>query len=88
MEITSNNYVSQIKGKGNGEVHPRYIKYVLNMLDIMGHSVRDGELKNLGYINLSDELEKFINKHFSNKQIVKIGEKEFFYIKSNLKKIS
>ena len=41
---------TQIKGKGNGSIHPKYIDYVVQFLEWTGMIVRDNEMKNLGYI--------------------------------------
>jgi uncharacterized SAM-binding protein YcdF (DUF218 family) len=40
----------QIKGKGNGNIHPKYIDYVVRFLEWSGMNVRDSEMQNLGYI--------------------------------------
>ncbi len=39
----------QIKGKGNGDIHPKYIDYVVRFLEHTGMDVRDSEMLNLGY---------------------------------------
>ncbi|MDC7221564.1 MAG: PcfJ domain-containing protein [Spirochaetales bacterium] len=39
----------QIKGKGNGDISPKYIDYVVRFLEWSGMKVRDSEMKNLGY---------------------------------------
>ena len=39
----------QIKGKGNGDIHPKYIKYVVAFLEHIGMKVRDSEMAHLGY---------------------------------------
>jgi hypothetical protein len=39
----------QIKGKGNGDIHPKYIDYVVRFLEHVGMKVRDSEMKHLGY---------------------------------------
>lgn len=44
----------QIKGKGNGPIHPKYIEYVVKFLEITGMEVRDSEMENLGYINIEE----------------------------------
>jgi len=41
--------IIQIKGKGNGEIHPKYIHRVLTFLEKIGIKVRKEEMKNLGY---------------------------------------
>jgi len=44
----------QIKGKGNGSINPKYIKYVVEFLEHVGIEVRDSEMQNLGYINIEN----------------------------------
>lgn len=39
----------QIKGKGNGDIHPKYISYVVSFLEYVGMKVRDSEMDHLGY---------------------------------------
>ena len=39
----------QIKGKGNGSISPKYVKYVVEFLEHLGVEVRDTEMENLGY---------------------------------------
>lgn len=58
----------QIKGKGNGAIHPKYIDYVVKFLEFTGLTVRDSEMQNLGYF-----VPKFhsfcINKMFKNRYL-------------------
>ena len=59
----------QIKGKGNGSIHPKYIKYVIKFLELTGMTVGDSEMQNLGYANVEkfkDDLSKE-NKLFNGK---------------------
>ena len=42
----------QIKGKGNGDIHPKYVGYVVKFLEHIGMSVGDSEMLHLGYINV------------------------------------
>ncbi len=50
FEITKyGDTVQQVKGKGNGLIHPRYIDPTLIFLKSMGVEVRSSEMKNLGY---------------------------------------
>ncbi|MEM9649862.1 MAG: hypothetical protein AAF969_15395, partial [Bacteroidota bacterium] len=44
----------QIKGKGNGNIHPKYIDYVVRFLEHLGMEVSDNEMKNLGYYNVTE----------------------------------
>jgi hypothetical protein len=39
----------QIKGKGNGDISPKYIHYVVAFLEHMGMKVRESEMSHLGY---------------------------------------
>ncbi|MFA5396660.1 MAG: PcfJ domain-containing protein, partial [Methanogenium sp.] len=39
----------QIKGKGNGDISPKYIDYVVRFLEHTGMNVRDSEMAHLGY---------------------------------------
>ena len=51
----------QIKGKGNGNIHPKYINYVVSFLEWTGMEVRDSEMKNLGYFNI-EKYKKYLSK--------------------------
>jgi hypothetical protein len=73
----------QIKGKGNGSINPKYIKYVVEFLEFLGMEVSDNEMSNLGYVNISDIKDKkavfndlFRKKYFykGNKILDKDGE--------------
>jgi hypothetical protein len=65
---------SQIKGKGNGHIHPKYIGYVVNFLEYTGMKVRDSEMKNLGYYNV----EKY-KKYLSKDTIANLFNKKYWY---------
>jgi hypothetical protein len=58
---TTNGQINQIKGKGNGSIHPKYIKYVLSSLKLLGHDVRLSEMGNLGYMELSADMWKLLD---------------------------
>ncbi len=74
----------QIKGKGNGSIHPKYVKYVVEFLEHVGVEVRDSEMKNLGYVNIEDVKDKnavfpedslFKGKYFYKNDMDKIVDK-------------
>lgn len=46
--------INQIKGKGNGPIHPKYIEPILTFLDCIGQRVRPSEMSNLGYIHVPE----------------------------------
>jgi len=47
----------QVKGKGNGDIHPKYVGYVVKFLEYIGMTVGDSEMKHLGYMNIEKILE-------------------------------
>ncbi len=52
IEVQGQNNINQIKGKGNGSIHPNYVSYIVKVLEFFKISVRDSEMRNLGYVNL------------------------------------
>ena len=57
--------VQQVKGKGNGAIHPRYIDPTLAFLKKVGINVRPSEMQNLGYYHVTTKwravLDSFID---------------------------
>lgn len=47
--------VIQIKGKGNGDIHPKYIEPILTFLEKVGQTIRPSEMKHLGYYHVTKE---------------------------------
>lgn len=47
-----NDEIIQIKGKGNGPIHPKYIHPILAFLKAIGMEIRPNDMKNLGYYHL------------------------------------
>ncbi len=58
----------QIKGKGNGDIHPKYIDYVVKFLEFTGMEVRDSEMENLGYKTVCFP-EHCLNKMYRDKYL-------------------
>ncbi len=57
FEVQRNNgQIAQIKGKGNGPIHPRYINPILDFLTSIGQKPRPSEMKNLGYYHVDKSL--------------------------------
>lgn len=79
IEVMNSGGINQIKGKGNGSIHPKYIKYVLKTLDHFGMDVRDSEMSNLGYSYLGEEETEFLRKHFKNLKTVTFNDKVYLY---------
>ena len=69
----------QIKGYGNGSIHPKYIEYNVKMLEKLGLKVRDSEMKNLGYINVEE-----FKKHLSKKTIKSLFDGKYHYLSNKL----
>lgn len=51
----SNNEIIQIKGKGNGAIHPKYIHPILAFLKAIGMEIRPNDMQNLGYYHMPIE---------------------------------
>jgi len=54
--------ISQIKGKGNGNVHPKYIEPILIFLKIIGKEIRPSEMSYLGYHHITPAVEITLDK--------------------------
>lgn len=71
--------VLQVKGKGNGPIHPKYIKKVLSFLKKIGMDIRKSEMKNLGYYYVPEIHLDFVKNNLGKKEkIVKI--KDVYYV--------
>ena len=66
----------QVKGKGNGDIHPKYISYVVKFLEITGMTVGDSEMSHLGYMN-GEKIKKYLHKDtkYFNKTYLPENEK-------------
>ena len=65
--------IVQIKGKGNGPIHPKYIHVILSFLSTIGMTIRPNDMKNLGYYVVADEHLVFIKSLLgSEKQVTVI----------------
>ena len=71
----------QIKGKGNGDIHPKYIDYVVRFLEYTGMDVRDSEMEHLGYINVEQIIKEEPDIVFPELY------REKYFLKSKLNKV-
>lgn len=63
FEISKNGEeVLQIKGKGNGSIHPKYVYKVIAFLENNGMKIRPSEMTNLGYHHIPKKHIGFIKK--------------------------
>ena len=76
----SHNEIVQIKGKGNGPIHPKYIHPILAFLEAIGMKIRPSDMVNLGYYHLHRSHVDFL-KRYENayKQIVEINGEPYAF---------
>jgi hypothetical protein len=75
-----NDNINQIKGKGNGCIHPRYIKYVLKILKHFKIEVRDSEMSNLGYNSYEHDYLELLDKCYGDKiKYIMFNNKKYVY---------
>lgn len=55
--------IVQIKGKGNGPIHPKYIEPILTFLQIIGKAIRPSEMINLGYAHISKDMWRLLQNY-------------------------
>lgn len=77
MEVDQD--IQQIKGKGNGSIHPKYIDMVLQSLEYFGLDVNEHDMPNLGYIPLSDDTWKVLDGKLGGVKYLTWNNKQFFY---------
>lgn len=70
----------QIKGKGNGDIHPKYINPILEFLKVIGFDIRTNDMKHLGYYHVHEDHIEFL-KMFDgiNKQLTEINGEHYAY---------
>jgi hypothetical protein len=79
FEVCMNNEdILQIKGKGNGPIHPKYIHRVLAFLEKLGMHIRPSEMVNLGYYHVPEIHLEFVRKNLKKEVLVELGGE--FYV--------
>lgn len=75
--------MQQVKGKGNGLIHPRYIDPTLKFLKSIGIDVRPAEMKNLGYHHVTKTakrvLDKFVDPAGNGPAYSHIGSEDYIF---------
>ena len=86
--MKDNDNINQIKGKGNGSIHPKYIKYILKSLKKIGKEIKESELTYLGYDDTTqiDGLLDFLEANFTGIKFLMFNNKKFLYRYSKLKR--
>jgi hypothetical protein len=75
----NNNEIIQIKGKGNGDIHPKYIHPILAFLKSIGMDIRPSEMKNLGYYHVPKDHLEFLKTTDAWKQVTVINGEHYAY---------
>ena len=57
----------QIKGKGNGDIHPKYVGYIVKFLEHVGMTVGDAEMAHIGYMNVEEFKSELSSELFNQK---------------------
>lgn len=75
--------IRQIKGKGNGPIHPKYIHPILFFLKHIGMDVREHDMKNLGYYIVPDKAKNlvsmFVDRNGNPAKYTTIAGKEYLH---------
>lgn len=75
-----NQEIIQIKGKGNGPIHPKYIHPILAFLKVIGMEIRPPDMVNLGYFHLDKIFMPFLeNIEEAKKQMVEINGETYAF---------
>lgn len=82
--VRKNGKIQQVKGKGNGDVHPRYIGGVLQSLKHLKLELNPREMTYLGYESIPDYYWKFIDGNFKGVKYITFQDKRYFYKNSKL----
>lgn len=71
--------VIQIKGKGNGTIHPKYVSPILIFLKKLGMDIRPSDMVNLGYHHIDKCHLDYLRKSKAFEQIAIIGGEPYAY---------
>lgn len=77
VEVRGDKEINQIKGKGNGSIHPKYINYVLSFLEKVGTKVRPNEMRNLGYYHIDKIHLDFIKSIGRESEVVRVRDEYY-----------
>ena len=79
--------IEQIKGKGNGSIHPLYAGYILQFISKINLEVSSYDLSKFGYQKVASNLFEKI-KSTKGLAFLKIKENQYLYIKSEPQNLS
>jgi len=78
-----NSSINQVKGKGNGSIHPAYINYLLEFFARINVEVRSSELYNLGYKKLEQKTFELI-QNIEGLKFLERSDKKYLFMHSQL----
>lgn len=75
--------INQIKGKGNGSIHPRYIDSTLLFLERVGLKIRPADMANLGYHHVTepakDMMRNFVLASGKGPEFIPLGGHDYLF---------
>jgi hypothetical protein len=80
--------IEQLQGKGNGPIHPKYIKDTLEVLQFIGVELNSRWMEKLGYVQLASEVWHEIDTNWTKVKETTVGGTRYFWLPCgpNLKK--
>lgn len=79
LEVNGEN-LNQIKGKGNGSIHHKYIKCVISALKFFKKDIRPHEMPNLGYRKLTPVVFSLYLNAIKNFKYISLGGNNYMYV--------
>lgn len=84
FEVTSDGKtINQVKGKGNGSIHPKYINSTLKFLGQIGLEIRPTDMVNLGYYHVTEAaksvMRKFVLASGKGPEFLPLGGHEYLF---------
>lgn len=73
--------INQVKGKGNGSIHPSYINYLLEFFEKLELPIRDSELRNLGYKSICQKTFEMV-KNIEGLKFLQREKDQYLFIHS------
>lgn len=73
-------HISQLQGKGNGPIHPKYIADTLEVLQFLKIELNSRWMQKLGYTELATEVWEEIDTNWTNVKECTIGGTRYFWL--------
>ena len=72
--------ITQLQGKGNGPIHPKYITDTIEVLRFLDVTLDSRWMTKLGYNELADEVWEEIDRNWTNVKEVTVGGTRYFWL--------